>query len=186
MRYVSILLISLLSLMLGLGCATQVGSFQEGDLKVRYNGLHCFNDERAHGSIAAKVREKMIFPGVMQILSTNIGPAGRANGLPKGSSRFTPSYSGFGAFSFEDFQAALDEGAAFPVHRVQMELAAKSKSGNITGMTVYAFIEHQTCAELWMALVGPERSDGTIAAWWLWTKDEGWQRQHATFFDKPY
>ena len=111
------------------------------------------------GSLAAKVREKMIFPGAMQILSTNIGPAGRANVI---RGRVVPHYSGFGPFSFEDFQSALDDGEASKLaHRVQMELAVKSKSGNIRAMTAYAFIEHQTCAELWIALVSPERSDGT-------------------------
>ena len=46
MGYIGVLL---LSLMLGMACAAEVGRFQEGDLKVRYNGLLCFNDERTHG-----------------------------------------------------------------------------------------------------------------------------------------
>ena len=184
MRYVSILLIFLLSLMLGMACTAEVERSQEGDLKVRYNGLHCFNDERTHGSLAAKVREKMLFSGSMQILSTNIGPAGRANVI---RGLVGTHYGGFGPFSFDDFQSALDDGESSKLaHRVKMEISAKAKNGNITGMTTYAFIDHQTCAELWIALVGPERSDGTISAWSLWTKDEGWQRQPATSFNKPY
>ena len=76
MGYIGVLL---LSLMLGMACAVEVESSQERDLKIRYYGENCRNADGTVGSLADKVRGQMIFPATMQILSTNIGPAGRAN-----------------------------------------------------------------------------------------------------------
>ena len=177
-RYISILPVFLLSLMLAMGCAAELQSFQETDLKIRYLGEHCRNADGTVGSLADKVREKMIFPATVQILSTNIGQAGRANDL-RGDG-VPDSFLGFGPFSFDAFQSALDDGEDFLVHRVQMELSTKSKANTIVGITAYAYIEHQTCAETWIIL------PHSASAYWLWTKDEGWELQRANSFTNPY
>ena len=54
MQYVSILLVFLLSLVLGMGCAVEVERFQEGDLEVLYNGLHCLNADGEHGELVQR------------------------------------------------------------------------------------------------------------------------------------
>ena len=192
-RFIIVLLGSLIVLALA-GCQEQEdqlapqgfredASIEVESLQDRYDGEHCRNADGTVGGLATKVREKMAFPAAMQILSTEIGPAGRAN---LGRDGVPTHFSGFGPFSVDTFQSALDDGKDFLVHRVQMELSAKSKSGNIQGMTTYAFIEHLTCAEKWIVIVGSERRDGTVPAYWRWKKSEGWQLQPATFFNKPY
>ena len=166
----SVLPVFLLSLMLAMGCAAELQRFQETDPKIRYLGEHCRNADGTVGSLADKVREKMIFPATMQIVSTNIEPVARVTEFKKGEVSF--SQYGWGPLSFDEFQATLDDGwEEYPqFHKVQMEISTKSKANIIVGVTAHAFIEHQTCAETWIMLPKAGTSDFDL----VWTRDEGW------------
>ena len=77
MQYASILLVFLLSLVLGMGCAVEVERFQEGDLKVLYNGLHCLNADGEHGELVQRVQQVVRSPESMQVQSTNMDPVAK-------------------------------------------------------------------------------------------------------------
>ena len=171
-------LVLMMSLMLGMACAAEVENFQEGDLKIRYYGEHCRNADGTVGSLADKVRGAMSFPATMQVLSTNIEPVARVNEF-KGEVSF--NQYGWGPLSFDEFQATLDDGwGEYPrFHKVQMEISTKSKANIIVGITVHAFIEHQTCAETWVILPGAGKRGFDV----IWTRDEGWYDEYQKWLD---
>ena len=160
MQYVSILLVFLLSLVLGMGCAVEVERFQGGDLKVLYNGLHCLNADGEHGELVQRVQQVVRSPESMQVQSTNMDPVAKPT---------TMEGSG-GQMNLEEFSVALDDGDNERLyHSAQMYFSAKSSANIIVGLTALAFIDHKTCQTTWIRI--PDLGG-------IWTKGQGWEWTH--------
>ena len=154
-------LVLMMSLMLGMACAAEVERFQEGDLKVLYNGLHCLNADGEHGELVQRVQQVARSPESMQVQSTNMDPVAKP----------TTMESSGGQLTLEEFSVVLDDGDNERLyHSVQMYYSAKSPANIIVGLTALAFIDHKTCQTTWIRLPEAGTSDFDL----VWTRDEGW------------
>ena len=114
------------------GCSNEGN---EQDLERLQLGLHCLNENGHSDSVIAEVRQRLLHPNTLNIVSTNIEPATKGtNGR------------GMVEVSLENLASERESGSSRSLgHWIQMDYTSASKGGFIVYKTVKGRVDHRTC-----------------------------------------